>query len=132
MMHGQKNIKLCNAEQAKLVHQYKNTKMKLYKNNAAIWYNKMCRARQLTPTYANIKIEDSNSRCRRTKDAAIRFGINQELRFQYAKKQQLNGSPLLTSALNGRLQSGAIPEAAIIQLDLLKMSMVLLETCRGS
>jgi hypothetical protein len=38
----------------------------------------------------------------------------------------------VTSALNGRLQSGTIPEAAIIQLDLLKMSMVMLETCRGS
>jgi hypothetical protein len=47
MMHGQKNIKLCIAEQAKRVYQYKNTKIKLYKNNAAIWYNKTCRARQL-------------------------------------------------------------------------------------
>jgi hypothetical protein len=26
MMHGQKTIKLCNAEQAKQVYQYKNTK----------------------------------------------------------------------------------------------------------
>jgi len=38
MMHGQKNIKLCNAEQAKRVYKYKNIKLKLYKNNAAIWY----------------------------------------------------------------------------------------------
>jgi len=43
MMHVQKNIKLCNAEQAKRVYQYKNFKLKLSKNNAAIWYNKMCR-----------------------------------------------------------------------------------------
>ena len=41
MMHGQKNIKLCNAEQAKRVYQYKNIKIKLHKNNAAIWYNKI-------------------------------------------------------------------------------------------
>ena len=54
MMHGWKNIKLHNAEQAKLVHQYKDTKIKLYNNNAAIWYNKTCRARQITPTCANI------------------------------------------------------------------------------
>jgi hypothetical protein len=40
MMHGQKTIKLCNAEQTKQVYQCKNTKIKLYKNNAAIWYNK--------------------------------------------------------------------------------------------
>jgi hypothetical protein len=32
-----------------------DSKMKLYKNNAAIWYNKTCRARQITPTYANKK-----------------------------------------------------------------------------
>jgi len=43
MMHGQKNIKLYNSEQAKGVYQYKNTKIKLYQNNAAIWYNKICR-----------------------------------------------------------------------------------------
>ena len=53
LMHGRKNIKLHKAEQAKPVHQYKDTKIKLYKNNAAIWYNKICRARQITSTYAN-------------------------------------------------------------------------------
>jgi len=56
MMHDRKNIKLHNA---KPVYQYKNTKIKLYTNNAAIWYNKTCRTRQITPTYANIKMKDS-------------------------------------------------------------------------
>ena len=65
MLNGPKNVKLCNAQQAKQVYQYKNTKIKLYKNNAAIWYNKTCRARQLTPTYANIKIKGTNSRCQK-------------------------------------------------------------------
>jgi len=41
------------------VYQYKNTKIKLYKSNAAIWYNKTCRTRQITPTYANIKMKES-------------------------------------------------------------------------
>ena len=58
MTDGQKNIKLRNAKQAKRVYQYKNTKIKLYKNNAAIWYNKTCRTRQLTPTYAKININE--------------------------------------------------------------------------
>ena len=44
-MHGRKNIKLHNSEQAKPVYQYKNTKIKFYKNNAAMWYNKTCRAK---------------------------------------------------------------------------------------
>jgi hypothetical protein len=58
MMHGQKNIKSCIEKQTKRVYQYKNTKIKLYKNNATIWYNKTCRARELTPIYTNIKIKD--------------------------------------------------------------------------
>ena len=88
MMHGHKNIKLCNAEQAKRVYKYKNIKLKFYKNKAAIWYNKICRARHLTPNYANVNIQGTNSRCQRTKDAAIRFRINQELKFQYVKKKE--------------------------------------------
>jgi len=39
--------------------------------------------------------------------------------------------PLSTGVLYGRLQRVTIPDAVIIQFDLLKMSMVLLETCRG-
>ena len=39
-MHGQKNIKFCDAKQ---VYHYKNIKLKLYKNNAAIWFNKTCK-----------------------------------------------------------------------------------------
>ena len=42
MMLGTTNIKFIDAQQAKLAYQYKNTKRKLYKTNAAIWYNKTC------------------------------------------------------------------------------------------
>ena len=37
MMHRQENIKLWDAKQ---VYHYKNMSLKLYKNNAAIWFNK--------------------------------------------------------------------------------------------
>ena len=40
-MLGTTNIKFINAQQAKLAYRYKNTKRKLYKTNAAIWYNKI-------------------------------------------------------------------------------------------
>jgi len=40
-------------------------------------------------------------------------------------------SPLSTGILYGRLQRVTIPEAVVIQFDLLKMSVVLLETCWG-
>jgi len=38
-MHGA-TIKMVNAQQAKLKNNYKNTKLKLLKTNAAIWFNK--------------------------------------------------------------------------------------------
>jgi len=50
-MHGQPNIKICIAKQAKQIIQYKKIKIKLYKNNSAIWYNKTCKIKQLTPNY---------------------------------------------------------------------------------
>jgi len=42
-MHGQPNLKICIAKQ---IFQYKKLKIKLHKNNAAIWYNKTCRIKQ--------------------------------------------------------------------------------------
>ena len=47
-------MKFVNAQQAKPCNVYKNTKLKLLKTNAAIWFNKICRDRQLQPRYINI------------------------------------------------------------------------------
>jgi NOL1/NOP2/fmu family ribosome biogenesis protein len=41
-MHGSTNIKYINATKAVDIQAYKNTKRKLYKTKAAIWFNK-CR-----------------------------------------------------------------------------------------
>jgi len=41
-MHGAA-IKIVNAQQAKLDN-YRNTKLKLLKTNAALWFNKMCKS----------------------------------------------------------------------------------------
>jgi len=37
-MHGSMNIKFINAKQATEIKAYKNTKRKLYKTNANIWF----------------------------------------------------------------------------------------------
>jgi hypothetical protein len=50
-MHGSENVKFANALQAKQIYQYKNIKEKLYKTNAAVWYNKTYRQKQLMPYY---------------------------------------------------------------------------------
>ena len=53
-MHGTMKIKFIEAKQAKEIYQYKNTKSKLYRTNAAIWSKKKtCRQKQLIPTYIN-------------------------------------------------------------------------------
>jgi len=54
------NVKFINAKQVNETYQYKNIKRKLYKTNAEIWYNKMCRQKQLTPKYISIKINGKN------------------------------------------------------------------------
>ena len=43
----------------------------------------------------------------------------------------VESSLLPTGVLYSHLQRVTIPDAVIIQFDLLKMSMVMLETCRG-
>ena len=78
-MHGQTNIKFVNAKQAKETNQYINAKEKLYKTNAAIWYNKICREKQLTPNYASIKINGKNSQCQKTIKAATQYRLNQTI-----------------------------------------------------
>jgi len=52
-MHRPLNVKFSIAKQAKEIYQYRNSKEKLYKTNAAIWYNKISREKQLAPYYKN-------------------------------------------------------------------------------
>jgi len=61
--HGLQNIKFGDAKQAKPTHQFKTFKIKLYKTNVAIWYNKMCRLKQLTPNHIHIKVNGNNPQC---------------------------------------------------------------------
>jgi len=39
---------------------YRTIKTKLYKNNAASWFNKTCRIKQPAPTYISIRINQSS------------------------------------------------------------------------
>ena len=60
----------------------------VHRLRAAILFNKTCRIRQLTPTYINITANGNNSKSERTGGGGgtIRYRINQELKFKYAKK----------------------------------------------
>jgi hypothetical protein len=78
------------AQQAKTFNHFKNTKEKLLKTNAAIWFNKMCRTQQLCPKYVQIKVSGNNHRSQQTKQHAIKHRINQKIKFLYKKNQHLN------------------------------------------
>ena len=80
---------MISAQQAKL-NNYKNTKLKLLKTNAAIWFNKLCKIRQLKPNYISIKIKGKKPQDKKTINNAIRYRISQEIKFLYRKKQHLN------------------------------------------
>jgi len=52
-----KNFKIIDAPKRKLINNFKNAKQKWLKTNAAIWFNKICRINQLTPTYTKNKTQ---------------------------------------------------------------------------
>jgi hypothetical protein len=55
-------IKITEAQQARIYNNYKNTRLKVPKKNAAIWFNKICKTKQLTAKYFSIKINGNNSK----------------------------------------------------------------------
>jgi hypothetical protein len=80
MMHGHANIKFISTKQAKGIHPRRNTK-RLYGTIAAVWYNNVCRDKQLTPNYIVIKINGNNRQCTNTLRAATHF--RQHRRYNY-------------------------------------------------
>jgi len=53
--------KKCRAPNGKICKDYRSTKLKLLKTNAAIWFSKICKIKQLTPKYFSIKINENNN-----------------------------------------------------------------------
>jgi hypothetical protein len=90
-MHGA-TIEIINAQQARLNNIYKNTKLKLLKTNAAIWFNKICRDRQLKLKYISFKINGRKQQDKRTTTNAIRFCISQEIKFFYTRRNSTSTS----------------------------------------
>ena len=53
MMHRTMNLKFIDAKQAKDLYNYKNIKRKLYRTNAAIWYNTSWLIQEVADTVFN-------------------------------------------------------------------------------
>ena len=63
-------IKVTDAQQAIMYNIYKETKLKLQKKNVAIWFNTICKAKQLAPKYIHIKVKGKNIQRKKAKTAA--------------------------------------------------------------
>jgi hypothetical protein len=70
-MHGKTTIKIIDAQQAKLRNNYKNTKLKLFKTNAAVWFNKMSRIKQVQPNYIIIRINGNKLQDKKKNSAFV-------------------------------------------------------------
>jgi hypothetical protein len=83
------NFKLL-ASQAHIVNRYKNTRSKIQKCCANIYFNKQCLTKQITPAYINIKISNTSpvASIITKKERTIR--IKDEIKFLYRKKELLN------------------------------------------
>ena len=70
-MHGEHNVKLINAQQAKPIYHYRNIKEKLHKTSASIWCNKTCKTEQLSPNYIHITVNGNNQKSTNTKNVTL-------------------------------------------------------------
>jgi hypothetical protein len=59
-MHGMNRGSIVNAQQAKMVHIYKNTDYKLFKTNLPVLFYKICRINHPPPKHAHVKVNGSN------------------------------------------------------------------------
>jgi hypothetical protein len=67
-----------------------NTKRKLLRTNAHIWFNQTCQNRNIIPKYANIAIKGTSRAIKLTQKQAIKLRIKNEIKYLYVKKQNIN------------------------------------------
>jgi hypothetical protein len=78
------------ASQAHTTNQYKNTRTKVLKFWANIYFNQQCLTKKIVPNYANIKILHTSPATQVTQKKVHITRIKDEIKFLYRKKQKLN------------------------------------------
>jgi hypothetical protein len=85
-----KQIKFIEASRAKLVNQYINTKRKLLSTKAHVWFNRTCQSKSIIPKYAYLKLKGTSNAVNLTKIQLTKLRVNNELKYLYIKKQNIN------------------------------------------
>jgi hypothetical protein len=68
----------------------------------------MCKADHVTPGYIHITVNGNNTQSH-SKQIAVEYRINQELKFQYIKKQKLNQELYLQWCTSAAFELGQRP-----------------------
>jgi hypothetical protein len=72
-VNGHELFKHDKCQKAKVTNAYKNTKEKLHRTNATIWFNKLCRSYHLKPNYIKITINGHTKQCHNTMKSGERL-----------------------------------------------------------
>jgi len=76
--------------QASTSNRCKNTRSKLLKYNASIYFNKRCLASKVIPKYAHIKFTNNSPATKSISEKAQILRVKNEIKFLYKKKDALN------------------------------------------
>jgi hypothetical protein len=87
-LFGMANTKFI-ASQAKSINSYKNTRSKLLKCCANVYFNKQCLAKRVIPKYANTKFQNTSPVAQFSSKKAQITRIKDEIKFLYKKKENL-------------------------------------------
>ena len=78
------------AGQASSINQYKNTRPKLLKYYANVFFNKKCLATKIIPNYAKIKVQNTSPAAKLTSKKAQTTRMKDEIKLLFKKKDKLN------------------------------------------
>jgi hypothetical protein len=100
--NGMLKYRLYEASQTKSIYQYMNLKRKLWQCTANIKFNKTCIIENVIPKYAAIKVPGNTMASKITKQKAQYLRIQNEIKFLYKKKQQINKKLYISHLYNAK------------------------------
>jgi hypothetical protein len=76
------------ASQATTINLYRNTRSKLLKCNANIYFNKQCLAKKVIPKYARLKFTNTSPVAQVTANKAQIIRVKNEIKFIFKRKPE--------------------------------------------
>jgi hypothetical protein len=90
--NGMSSTQIITASQARDVKQYNNSKSKVLKCCANIYFSQQCLKQNLTSNYTKIKIPNTTPAATLTKHKIVKLRIKDEIKYLHMKKEKLNNA----------------------------------------